>query len=269
MTTDTLVAPHQLTYQGWSGFVVDSEDGPPLLFDPSPDVTLDTHPMVIAITHGHPEHVRGTLSHIGRTDRAPVAVVASRSVCQFLERRSACPGDRFFPVDVGAELDVDGWKFRIFAWRHMTLLPPGVWNSVRHLWKIFTHPIRLAGVGLQSLNGPRHAPMLGFHITAPGSPGPLAYIGEGLHRMTTRAELDAAFGGGRVHTLIAGVEPEDTEQIPVILAGQPIERVILFEPHRIWREQFGMQQADVPGLVRRLRESGFQSDAPAPVHASR
>lgn len=269
-TAPTATATLHAHYQGWSGFVVSAPATagdarhPACVFDPSPDHRLPGDALVIAITHGHPEHVRGALAHLRRRDRAPVAVVASRHVCRYFAARTARDDDRFLPVEPGEQFDVDGWRIRTFAWQHMTLLPPGgIGAAAAHLLRLFRHPLRLAGVALQSAAGPRHAPMLGFHVTAPGGTR-LAYFGEGLHRMTTNEQLVAALGVEPVDVLVTGVEPEDVAEIPGLVWPWEVSRVVLFEPHRIWRSQFGLPQVDMPALANRLAKPRRAVLAPAP-----
>lgn len=255
------------SYQGWSGFILESmsEPGAPrFVFDPSPDGELPVNELVIAITHGHPEHVQGARAHVRRRERAPVTVFASASVCRHLSRQSTVAGDRFVPVESGACVEAGGWRVRVFSWEHMTLLPPNLFLAAWYLLKLFSHPFRLARIGADSVVGPRHAPMLGFHVMPPGDEAALVYYGEGLHRHTTHEELRTAFGGAPIDALITAVEPEDTQQLPGLLGAYCIERIVAFEAHRIWREQFGMPQIDLPDLMQRLRDLGFATHTPAP-----
>lgn len=249
----------RLTYQGWSGFIVDVPDDrcAQLVLDPAPDAVLPSTAFAMLITHGHPEHVQGAFAHIRRADREPVQVIASTHVCRYLAKHSAQPADQFHPLAGGESLEVPGWQVRAFGWEHMSLLPPNKLLAVGYLVKLFIHPLRLARVGLASAGGPRHAPMLGFHLTPP-SGAPLVYYGEGLHRLTTQEELQGAFGSGRVGTLITAVEPEDTQQLPDMLAPHAIDEIVAFEAHYTWRQQFGMPQIDMPDLLERMRARELQ-----------
>ena len=263
-------AEHSLcaSYQNWSGFVLRvpaATESVAFALDPSPDVALPNEPLVIAITHGHPEHVRGTLVHLKRSERAAVTVLASKYVCRYLQRRSANAQDRFMPVAAGEHVEVHGWRVRVFAWDHMALLPPSLFGALAHLAKLFRHPLRLARIARQSLGGPRHSPMLGFHLTAPESGTTLVYYGEGLHRRTTHAELQRALGEPPAQVLLAGVEPEDEEELPALIASSGCHRVVLFEPHKGWREQFHLPQVDMPRLLEQLREAGVHAEAPPPA----
>lgn len=251
-------------YQGWSGFVLSSPDRaePPVVFDPSPDEPLAPIEQVIAITHGHPEHVLGALSHLRRAQRAPVTVVASPGVCRYFARHSARDDDRFVPVAAGDSVAVRRWRIRVFSWRHMPLLPPGLGPALRHLTRLLTHPIHTIRIALQSVGGPSHGPMIGFQVCC-DSFDSVVYLGEGLHRESTPAELDAALGGVPVGALVAGVEPEDSESIPELLSGRAISKVVLFEPHRIWRKRFGMPLADLAALAARLAGLGLCVNLPA------
>lgn len=71
----------------------------------------------------------------------------------------------------GARVEANGWSVRVFEWEHMTLLPPGAGPAARYLVTLLRHPRGLAGIVLGGLRGPRHGPMLGFAVHAPGSNG--------------------------------------------------------------------------------------------------
>ena len=118
----------RLSYQGWSGCIVHAPRGSAastLAFDPSPGLELEPVAATLLLTHGHFEHVNGALAHLRRAQREPVAVIASKHLCRYLERRSAGQDDRFVPVDVGSRVEANGWEVRVFEWEHMPLLPPG------------------------------------------------------------------------------------------------------------------------------------------------
>ncbi|MCC6333688.1 MAG: cobalamin-dependent protein [Myxococcales bacterium] len=248
-----------MSYQGWSGCIASAPAGssaPPLVFDPAPGSALEVQGAALLLTHGHPEHINGALAHLRLEARAPVTVVASSHLCSYLEARSARRDDRFIPVTAGATVDVNGWTVRVFEWEHMPLLPPEPTAAARHVFKLVSNPRGLAQIALDGARGPRHGPMLGFAARAPGSSAWLVYYGEGIHRLTTRAQLKAALGDEPIETLVFGVEPEDAEALPDLLAGHAVKTMLAFEPHRPWRAKFKMAQLDLDGLASTLQARG-------------
>lgn len=256
----------ELCYQGWSGLVVRAaagRTGGALAFDPCPTEPLGAERVALLLTHGHPEHVQGSLAHLRREERAPVTVVASPHVCRWL-RRAAREADRFVPVTAGDRVEVEGWAVRVFEWEHMPLLPPGALHAVRHILALVSHPRGLAKIAFGGMTGPRHGPMLGYTVRAPGGGGALVYYGEGLHRKTTREQLRDALGDEPVGALVFGAEPEDAEALPALLSGQHVGRVLAFEPHRPWRTEFGMPQLDAADLDARLRAAELDARTLSP-----
>ena len=225
----------QLCYRGWSGFEVRAPGGrTSLLIDPAPGRAIADERAVILLTHGHPEHVAGALAHLRQRSRAPVTVIASASICRYLERRAAGREDRFMRVAAGHRLDVLGWQVRAFGWTHMSLLPPGMLPAARYLATLLRHPRGLARMAWSDVRGPAHAPMLGYHVSA--GEARIVYYGEGLHRLTSRHALEEALGPDPIDALVFGAEPEDLHALPALLAGCEVGRAIAFEPHRPWRE---------------------------------
>lgn len=257
----------RLHYQGWSGCVIEAPATPrtpALAIDPAPGGELPRTELVVLITHGHPEHIQGARDHVALRDRAPVTVIGSANVCRFLKKYSTHVTDRFHEVAGGGRVEAGGWRVRVFAWKHMSLIPPDFFLALRHISKLFLHPLRFTRIALDSAFGPRHAPMLGFCVTPPDGAMPFVYYGEGLHRLTEQAELRQAFGETPIGALITAVEPEDTQQLPAMLAPHGIRRILAFEAHRIWREQFGLPQIDLPDLLQRFKAGGMDGEALAP-----
>ncbi len=251
----------ELRYQGWSGLVVsprERADKPALVLDPAPEHELSSERLVVLLTHGHPEHIDGTLAHLARRGRAPITVVASAALCRYLMARAPERGDRFVPVSPGEEIEVDGWTIRVFGWNHMPLLPPGAGKAARYVLTLMKRPKGLAKIVLGGVSGPPHGPMLGYSIRERGEASWLVYYGEGMHRQTTASELERVLGEDEIDALVFGVEPEDVEALPELLRGRRIERVrhlVAFEPHRLWRASFGLPQLDGVDLVQRLGSS--------------
>lgn len=249
-------------YQEWSGCVAESSrpgEFPLLAFDPAPGHLLPARPLVILISHGHPEHVAGAAAHLSLARRPGVTVIASRSVCAYLKKLSRNSADNFLAVKPGETFEACGLRFEIFTWKHMPLLPPGWMRKAVYLARLASDPHLLATIALQGLAGPKHGPMLGFRINEKNG-AHLVYIGEGMHRETSRAALRACLGNCPVDVLLSAVEPEDCDVLPGLVSGLPIRNLLVFEAHRNWRDQFGLPQADLKafaGNVRTLGEGGF------------
>lgn len=257
----------RVVYQGWSGCLLEAAakpDLPLLAFDPAPGETLPDRPMIVLITHGHPEHIQGVVSHITAERHSGVSVLGSRSVCLYLERLSRNRKDEFFAVREGGEHELYGWRIGVFGWKHMSLLPPGWKAKGEYLGKLARHPLHLARIGLEGLTGPRHSPMLGFRAAADGA-ARLVYFGEGLHRKTSAACLRDALGDSPVEALLAAVEPEDSEVLPALIRSGLVRNFVAFEAHRIWREQFGLPQIDLAELEKRM--DGVRMWTPSPGEA--
>ena len=247
----------ELSYRGWSGFEVRAPGGTSLLIDPAPDRVIADERAIILLTHGHPEHVAGALTHLRKRSRAPVTVMASAPLCRYLERRTAGREDRFLRVAARDRLEVLGWQVRVFGWTHMSLLPPGMLPAARYLATLLRHPRGLVRMAWSDLRGPAHAPMLGYHVSR--GTGGIVYYGEGLHRLTSRRELEDALGPDPIDALVFGAEPEDVDALPALLAGCELGRAIAFEPHRPWRASFGLPQLDTEDLVSRLCAAGLDA----------
>lgn len=250
-----------LTYQGWSGCIVRAKGAAPLVFDPPPRAEIPRG-AVLFLTHGHFEHVDGALAHLRRSTRSPFTVIASSPLCDYLERRAGRRDDVFSRVAEGDRIEVEGWRVRVFAWEHMTLLPPGMGNAARYLFKLATHPAGLARMALGGARGPKqHGPMLGFSVLAPGAKSSIVYYGEGVHRRTSRQDLERVLADERDPTLVFGAEPEDLDALPQLLGGAALSRALAFEPHRGWRADFGLPQIDLGELVSRLSKAGVSAGA--------
>ncbi len=109
-----------LTYLGWSGFRIVFPDGPELYIDPPEGAALPLDQETsILVTHGHPEHVAGTLAHICNPARnARMQVMASAAVCRYLRKRSQ-DGDQFQPCRPQQRISISGLDIDVFKWRHM------------------------------------------------------------------------------------------------------------------------------------------------------
>lgn len=251
-----------LSYLGWSGFRISWSDGPTIFVDP-PDASALSHDReaLIALTHGHPEHVAGTVAHLADPSRwDAVRVLASPQVCAHLRRSSKNATDRFLEFDAGREQVFPGLRVQAFAWHHMPLLPPEPALALRHVARLARHPSITFGIVKDGLVGPPPGSMLGYGLIPDRGPRVLVFS-EGLHRRTQVSEIRAAREQIGADLLLFAVEPEDAEILPDLVAaiGAPI--VVPYEAHAEWRESLGMPRADFDRLSRELESRGIHSHA--------
>jgi len=247
----------RLAWLGWSGFRISAPGGAVLHVDPPAGTVFAPEGAAhILVTHGHPEHVEGTLAHLRDPARTqPVEVAAGAGVCRHLRRHARHPADRLRVCVPQDHFQLAGFGVDVFAWHHMPLLPPGLGPKLAHLRSLASRPGRALRIVLDGLRGPWPFPMLGFRIACPGGERLLVY-GEGLHRMAG-AEAVAAVGRSLpADVLLAAVEPEDIGALPELIARTGARQVALYEAHRPWREGFGMPLADLDALAATLARTG-------------
>jgi len=246
-----------LTHLGWSGFLIAFPGGPDLYVDPpqGTPLPLDRETNIL-ITHGHPEHVAATLTHLAEPIRsAPVNIAASGAVCRHFRKRSRHSSDRFCTCEPQQRMNFSGLDIDVFEWRHMPLLPPGFKAACGHMRRVLGHPLLALRIMAAGLRGPRARPMLGFRIEPPRGPRILVY-GEGLHRRTGQAEALRLAAQFPADVLLAAVEPEDTDILPGLIAAAGAATIVLYEAHRGWRDAFSMPCADLDGLALALERIG-------------
>lgn len=249
----------ELRYQGWSGFVVAWPEGPCVHFDPPRGADLPRdRATVLLLSHGHPEHVRGAIAYLADpSPREATTVLAAPSVCRYLQRRHARPGDGFLPCTAGQTCSLPGLRVAVFPWIHMSLLPAGVGPALRHLGCLVSHPILALRIAWEGLFGPPFAPMLGFALLPQDGPGVLLYS-EGMNRGLTVAEAERIGREFACEVLLFGVEPEDMDRLPDLVAAVGCPVAVPYQPHRRWREAFGMPLADLNGLAATLTARGIR-----------
>jgi hypothetical protein len=261
-----------LEYLGWSGLRV-AGPGDGLCIDPPEGTAMPLdRTLHVLITHGHPEHVGGTLAHLRNPARSgPVRGAAAAPICRYLRRHAARADDRFHACAPGERFDIAGFRIDVFEWKHMPLLPPGIGPALHRLKMIAARPRLAARIVLAGLRGPWPFPMLGFRLTAPACPSILVY-GEGLHRRTDTAQVERIRAALPADFLLAAVEPEDADVLPDLFRRIGATTVGLYEAHRPWREAFGMPLADLDALAATLASDGmraviFRPGMTAPVSA--
>lgn len=251
-------SPISISYYGWSGFRIEPDHKREILLDPTEDMqpTKGVETIVI-LSHGHPEHVAGTMKMITDGNREQeVAVIASPAICRFLEKRSKHAKDTFYPSHPARGLRVHDIDIEPFEWRHMSLLPPEITTAIHHLGKILTHPFKALQIIRNGWGGPPFEPMLGYRITPPEGPSFLFYS-EGLHRKTRVEEIEYVSNHLPADVLIAGIEPEDISVYPDLVKQLAIPQVIPYQPHLPWRKGFGMAEVDMHNFCETLDKNGF------------
>ncbi len=257
----------RVSYLGWSGFHITWPGGPQVVLDPPDAESLRTDQEAwILLSHGHPEHVAGTISYLKDPTRtAPVTVVASSPVCRYFERRHGQARDQFLPCQAGQTVKLPNLQIDAFSWRHMRLLPPGLGPALQHLRHVASRPRLALKIIRKSLWGPPTGAMLGFRLVPEGGPRILWYS-EGLHRLTRVDQVQATGKQLEADALLFAIEPEDLHIIAELLSaiGSPV--VIPYEAHQPWREGFGMPVVDLARLTEELQEHGLRAPLLAPGH---
>jgi len=245
-----------LGYLGWSGFRIVFSDGTEFYIDPPKGTALPLDRETnILITHGHPEHIAGTLEYLCNPDRnARVLVAASAAICRYLRKRSTQNADHYQPCKPQQHISISGLGIDIFKWRHMPLLPPGFKPALNHIKCLISHPLLAMSIIAAGLRGPLPFPMIGFRIVPLEGPRVLVY-GEGLHRLTSPTNTHRIGIDLPADILLVAVEPEDINVLPDLVNKTGITTIGLYEAHRDWREAFDMPYADLEALASVLETS--------------
>jgi hypothetical protein len=249
-----------LHYLGWSGFRIDWPGGQTVFIDPPDRAALPRDREIrIALTHGHPEHVAGTLAHLADPQRVgAVHVVASPRVCAHLRRASPHAGDRFDALEPGGECALPGLVVQAFGWHHMPLLPPEPALAARHVARLARHPGITFGIVKDGLVGPPPGVMLGYRLVPERGPRTLVYA-EGLHRRTPVDEVRTLRETLPAELLLFAVEPEDAAELPDLVAATGAADVVPYEAHGDWRADLGMPPADLVRLTSDLAARGVRA----------
>ncbi len=249
-----------VTYLGWSGFRLSWSGGPQVVVDP-PDVAgLDLERETwLLLSHGHSEHVAGALKYLADTTRVtPVTVVASQTVCRYLQCRHSHTDDRFIPCRPGDVKILPNLRIDVFSWRHMPLLPSGLRPTLRHLFHLVSHLDFTMKIIRGDLKVMRIGPMLGFRIVPKRGPRLLLYS-EGLHLHTSKIEAKEIGQLLDADVLLFAVRPEDAHVIPELVATIGSSVAVPYEAHRFWRKGFGLPIADLDNIVIQLKNRGISA----------
>ncbi len=247
---------YALTYLGWSGFRISAAGSTPVFIDPPRrDDLPGEHDVQILLTHGHPEHVAGTIRYLADGERwGRATVLASPRLIKALARHVRGPGDRLLACRPGQTLAVGGIGIDVFAWRHMTLLPAGLKASLTRLRQLARRPGVALRIARRAARIPRPGPMLGFRITLGHAPR-LLFFGEGLHQKADVAAVEHVAVRLPAEIGVIAAEPEDMDVLPGLIAALGVRAAVLFEAHGPWRDAFAMGRADLPALGRVLAEN--------------
>ncbi len=248
-----------ISYLGWSGFdIFRSDQGPHIFIDPPKGTVFPVEAaLIIFITHGHPEHLGGTLDLLAKGGGGQdITLIGSKTVCQYLTGH--CRADRvsFREIDPGQKYSLDKETgFEVFPWQHMPLLPPGIRPAIRHILAILKNFPLAWRIIRMSLGGPRGpGPMLGYLLHLPGDSRIMVY-GEGLHRRCQPGDVVKGTGA----TLLVASEPEDVAELPELVAAIGAKEAILYEPHRGWREAFSLPHVDMSALQQAIENKDIVS----------
>lgn len=250
--------PIALTWLGWSGFRITGAGGTQLFIDPpkAADIPQDRDVQIL-LTHGHPEHVAGTIRYLARDSRrARATVLASPRLSRVLARRPKAPGDRLLGCRPGQTLAIGGVGVDVFEWRHMTLLPSGLRPALVRLCQLARRPGLALRIAARAARIPRPGPMLGFRLTL-GHGRRLMFFGEGLHRKTDAEAVTRVVRRLPAEIGIIAVEPEDMDVLAALIARLRLRAAVLYEAHGPWRDAFHMPRADLDALRLALGGAGM------------
>lgn len=259
-----------MDYLGWSGFHIHrpgshNTDGHELFIDP-PKGTSFPHEAAITIfiTHGHPEHLGGTIDYLRGISMGQITtIIASDTVCQFLSKECRRTKVDFINVTPGQKHTlVTDISFEVFQWQHMPLLPPGLRAAARHILHILRRLPTAWRIIRMSLHGPKGpGEMLGYLLRLPEGANIIVY-GEGLHRRSCTEDVAAIGRKIPGAVLMVASEPEDFAKLPQLVAASGAAQAILYEPHRLWRDMFNLPHADLPALQKEMSAKGILAKIP-------
>ncbi len=249
-----------MTYLGWSGFRFSWSGGPQIIVDPPDIVGIDREREVwILLSHGHSEHVAGSLNYLKDTTRvAPVTILASPPVCNYLESRYGRKDDQFISCHTGDIKTIHDLRIDVFCWRHMPLLPSGLRPILRHLFRLALHPNFTINIMRNDLRFMKVGPMLGFRLVPKRGPRLLLYS-EGLHQHTSKIEVEETGRLLKAEALLFSVRQEDTQVITELVSAIGVPIAVPYEAHRFWKKGFGLPIASLDNIAINLKNRGIST----------
>ena len=157
----------KIDYLGWSGFQIKKNSGPNLFIDPPKGTEFPDDEIIILITHGHPEHLGGTIDHLSKsTSNHKTIIIATKPLCYYFKRRCIKSNVEFIYARTLETISPNpNYQITPFMWKHMPLLPPGIKNSIRHVWQLikgYKHAFKILKM---TLKGPNQiGDMLGYIV---------------------------------------------------------------------------------------------------------
>lgn len=250
----------QIEYLGWSGFRITLYDGAEIYVDPPKGTKFPDQDLLILITHGHPEHLGGTLDHVrDMASDQQTTIVASKTVCRYLDKECRSAKVNFNPTEpLEVSMLSGGVRITSFEWHHMPLLPPGFIAPIRHTWHILKGFKHTWNILKMSLKGPKGAGvMLGYALNINGES--IIIYGEGLHRHCNAADVTFIGAIAPASTILVASEPEDIDDLPALVAASGAAKAIVYEPHRPWRDLYQLPHIDLEKLQQKINDRGIKT----------
>ncbi len=238
-----MAASVRIRYFGWSGLSIEAPNGS-MLFDPFfrtycgarwSSLADYTGADVVCVTHGHEEHFLDTPEIVRRSG---ATVVASRSICRFLRRRSGIPDDQLRPVEFFEPVEIAGFRITAFGWQHRDInLASALTRAV-----FGGNATQLKWFWTSATRAPFYAPYMGFHVELPGGITILNY-NEGFNTKMTDREIQDLGERFKVDILLAGMQLHFTADVARGVAALSPRSVILYPPHEKFHEMMGVKSA--------------------------
>ncbi len=179
-------------------------------------------------------------------------------MCRYLKYRYGRKDDRFISCFPGDVKTLSGLKIDVFNWRHMPLLPSGLFPGICYLFRMILHmgfTLKVIRNGLKLI---KVGPMLGFRIVPKSGPRLLLYS-EGLHKHTSKKEVKKIGQLLYAEVILFAVRTEDAQVIPDLVATIGSSVAVPYEAHQYWRNGFGLPIADLEQISIQLRDRGIRA----------
>lgn len=242
-------------YYGWSSLSITAPSGS-LYFDPffrpycgaQWSKLEDYLPAdVVCVTHGHEEHFLDTPEVVRRSG---AAVVSSRSVCRFLERRRAIAPKRLHTVACFEPIEIAGFRITAFEWKHRDIKLGRA--MARAVFRGNTTQLKWAWSS--AVNAPFYAPYYGFHVELEDGTTVLNY-NEGFNTKMTDQEIAELGRRFKVDVLLAGMQLDFTADVARGVAALAPKAVVLYPPHEKFHEMMGVASEPWPAFAQAARNA--------------